>query len=1018
MSRIDRAFARYCQTRDPQALARVFDAVAPDLLRLARHLAPQAAEDVLQDTFLTAIERADTFATERRVLPWLFGILVHRARMQRRIAARARPEDGAGDATAIDRAPAPPTLAEHREAEHHLRDAVAALPARYRELMVPTLEEGLTPAELAERLQRNPSTVRTQFARGLEELQRRLPALAVGALAVAPGANAALLLRMREHIVPGIAAAKRALHLGWLAAAVVCISAGLAALWPATPEPAVAHVVAEAPAIDAPAPAAPLERAAAAPVDPSDAPRATNSSTIEVRGRCVDAASATPLADCAVELKSRSRNELMDLLFGPFANAQATTRTGSDGTFTLRIDDHPGTDHAIDVRASGRALYRCRVGPDLAGTRPRGPIELGDLRLEAGVELVGRVTDPDGRPFERVFVAFWWRTHEPPFQELCSASFTADAQGRWIATHGASVPARTYRAAFGAVLGDSYMVNFGGAPAVLGPTTGPDTRLVNGHVTLDLVLPRPVEIKGRIVDGAGSPLLGVQVVARTREGAQRLMFARARSRADGTFTLVAPVETPGPVELIADAPCELLEPGPTVAWGSSDHVLRARCTPRTGATGVAVELRVTDAVSGQPVERFGYRLDPPQTASRQARDSRLHGIGDHTGGVLRVDTIPAGDYSLELVPSHRHEPLRREVTVPPTGAVLDFAVVPATHRELAVLVRDSLGQPVRGAEVELLEPLPGHTIEVHTPALPRYATGSGPRALQRGKGVTDGEGRGTLDVRIVQGVETFAVRVRSATHPPLLLPGVRLPAPGAALAIDVPAGASLLARLDPPTLMLLAPHLRVLDADGRSLAKAGGANGNGALPFAADGTLRVDGLAPGHVVLELVTVTQSGPFVIPQRLAVLQPVEVRAARRLRHGDALQAAHPRGARLLASSCLRGRQASPAPAASAASPSPPPRAARRLRRRACGRPVTQAWRARRSRRRPACRVRRSAARRPGTARRRARSLRRIPPAPPRAARARPPTACRRRDRRARSRAPRGAPRCAPPAPTRRG
>lgn len=877
MSRIDRAFARYCETRDPHALARVFDAVAPDLLRLARHLAPQAAEDVLQDTFLTAIERADTFATERRVLPWLFGILVHRARMLRRGAARARPADGAGDVTAIDRAPAPPTLAEHREAEHRLREAVAALPARYRELMVATLEEGLTPAELATRLQRNPSTVRTQLARGLEELQRRLPALAVGALTVAPGgANAATLLRVRARVVPGIAAAKRAVHLGWLAAAVVCISAGLAALWPATPEPTVTQVVAEAPAIDAPAPApaAPLERAAAAPVDPSDAPRAANSSTIEVRGRCVDAASATPLADCAVELQSRSRNELMDLLFGPFANAQASMRTGSDGTFTLRVDDHPGTDHAIDVRAPGRALYRCRIGPDLAGSPLRGPIDLGDLRVEAGVELVGRVTDPDGRPIEGVYLGLWWRTHAPPFDEHCPGNFTTDAEGRWTPLHSATlVPPHTFRTNFAAVLHDSYTVNFN-PPVALGPIPLPDTRLVDGRLRLDLVLRRPVEIRGRVVDAAGAALPGVGVFARSNTNARRL--AQGRSRDDGTFRLIAPADTPGPVELITDAPCELLEPGPTVAWGSSDHVLRARCAPREATTGLTVELRVTDAVSGQPVERFGYRLDPPRTAGRQSSDGRLYGIGDHAGGILRVETIPAGDYSLELVPSHRHEPLRREVNVPPTGAVLDFAVQPATHRELAVLVRDSSGQPVPGAEVELLEPLPGHTIEVHTPALPRYATGGGHRALQRGKGVTDGEGHGTLDVRIVRGVETFVVRVRSATHPPLLLPGVRLPAPGAALAIDLPAGAALLARLDPPTLMLLAPHLRVLDADGRRLAKAGGANGNGALPFAADGTLRIDGLAPGNIVLELVTVTQSGPFAIPQRLALLPPVAVRA----------------------------------------------------------------------------------------------------------------------------------------------
>ena len=78
----DRLFARFRRTGDPEALARVFDAVAPKLLAVARHLVTDAAEaeDVVQATFVAAIERAHSFDPKRRLLPWLIGILGREAK--------------------------------------------------------------------------------------------------------------------------------------------------------------------------------------------------------------------------------------------------------------------------------------------------------------------------------------------------------------------------------------------------------------------------------------------------------------------------------------------------------------------------------------------------------------------------------------------------------------------------------------------------------------------------------------------------------------------------------------------------------------------------------------------------------------------------------------------------------------------------------------------------------------------------------------------------------------------------
>ena len=182
MSRIDRAFRRFQRQGDPDALAFVFDRAAPELARLAAHLAPHAAEDVVQETFVFAIERVANFRQDERVLPWLVGILAHKAKEARRRQRRS-PD--------VERLPAPevpPPLEDVARAE--LRDvlgaAIAALPARYRDVLEPQLREGLTPDAIAQRLGRSASTVRTQLSRGLERLRRLLPPSLASIAAVPP----------------------------------------------------------------------------------------------------------------------------------------------------------------------------------------------------------------------------------------------------------------------------------------------------------------------------------------------------------------------------------------------------------------------------------------------------------------------------------------------------------------------------------------------------------------------------------------------------------------------------------------------------------------------------------------------------------------------------------------------------------------------------------------------------------------------------------------------------------------
>ena len=79
------AYRRFCERRDPSAIAELFDIAAADLRRTAMHLVGDAAtaDDLVQTTFMCAIE-SRTFNPSRDVLPWLAGILKNQASLVHR----------------------------------------------------------------------------------------------------------------------------------------------------------------------------------------------------------------------------------------------------------------------------------------------------------------------------------------------------------------------------------------------------------------------------------------------------------------------------------------------------------------------------------------------------------------------------------------------------------------------------------------------------------------------------------------------------------------------------------------------------------------------------------------------------------------------------------------------------------------------------------------------------------------------------------------------------------------------
>lgn len=150
--------------RDPETLEAVIHEYLPQVVRAARGagLTKQEAEDVAQSTFITFLEKADTFEGRSHVRTWLFGILFHKIMEVRRLLERERQVDDIDevmesrfDANGSWRTP--PRSAETevygREVRERTAECLEAAPPKQRMAFVFREVEGLTTSEICKILE-------------------------------------------------------------------------------------------------------------------------------------------------------------------------------------------------------------------------------------------------------------------------------------------------------------------------------------------------------------------------------------------------------------------------------------------------------------------------------------------------------------------------------------------------------------------------------------------------------------------------------------------------------------------------------------------------------------------------------------------------------------------------------------------------------------------------------------------------------------------------------------------------
>jgi RNA polymerase sigma-70 factor (ECF subfamily) len=133
----------------------------------------QAAEEVLQDTFLRAYRHRATLRTDVSPVPWLYRVTLNLC--YSRLARRRLAEEPIGDTTELrDRTPEPADLVEREELRRSIRRGVAALPEKHQLVIVLYYLHGLSLQETASTLGIRLGTTKSRIHYALHALREHL----------------------------------------------------------------------------------------------------------------------------------------------------------------------------------------------------------------------------------------------------------------------------------------------------------------------------------------------------------------------------------------------------------------------------------------------------------------------------------------------------------------------------------------------------------------------------------------------------------------------------------------------------------------------------------------------------------------------------------------------------------------------------------------------------------------------------------------------------------------------------
>ena len=175
----DRALVDAVLAGDRHAFGRLVERETRSVYRACLRILgrPHDAEDVTQESFVAAFRSIRTYRGEGSLRAWLLRIATRQA--FRRLSQRRATVELAEipEPCLADASNEPTRVVVELESRREVREAVAALPEPYREVVALRFFADLSLAEVAEATGRPLNTVKTHLRRGLERLR---PAFGAG----------------------------------------------------------------------------------------------------------------------------------------------------------------------------------------------------------------------------------------------------------------------------------------------------------------------------------------------------------------------------------------------------------------------------------------------------------------------------------------------------------------------------------------------------------------------------------------------------------------------------------------------------------------------------------------------------------------------------------------------------------------------------------------------------------------------------------------------------------------------
>ncbi len=178
--------------RDPETIREIYERHSRGIFNYACRLVGdyQWAEEILQETFLRAFSRAETFRKGARVSTWLYRIAMNlcydhlrspKNRPKVSLSQRWSSSDGEESTGLGDRLESPEgtprEAAEESEVATLIRQAIDTLPEKEKNVVLLRHYQGLKFREIAEVTGLTPRTVQNCLRRGRDKLSQRLTRL-------------------------------------------------------------------------------------------------------------------------------------------------------------------------------------------------------------------------------------------------------------------------------------------------------------------------------------------------------------------------------------------------------------------------------------------------------------------------------------------------------------------------------------------------------------------------------------------------------------------------------------------------------------------------------------------------------------------------------------------------------------------------------------------------------------------------------------------------------------------------